>query len=59
MEDGTLIFATQLTWPKEFILNATDEKNVRFGDKTMCLETIGMMLPMLLAPELLEISMCC
>jgi hypothetical protein len=27
-EDGTIIFANQLTWPECFIMNACDEKGV-------------------------------
>jgi hypothetical protein len=33
-ENGTIIFANQLTWPKSFIVNACDGKEVRYGDKT-------------------------
>jgi hypothetical protein len=31
-----------------------DEKGVRFGDKTTCLEMIGLMIPLLIAPELFK-----
>jgi len=51
-EDGTIIFAYQLTWPKNFIMHCTDEKGVRFGDKSTTLEMIGLLLPLLLVPEL-------
>ena len=54
LEDGTIIFANQLIWPKEFIQTKVDEKGVRFGDKTTCLEMIGLMMPMLIAPELFK-----
>jgi hypothetical protein len=54
LEDGTIIFANQLIWPKEFIQTKVDEKGVRFGDKTTCLEMIGLMMPMLIAPELFQ-----
>ncbi len=54
LEDGTIIFANQFIWPKEFIQNKMDEKRVRFGDKTTCLEMIGLMIPLLIAPELFK-----
>ncbi len=50
---GTVIFANQHTWNENFIICATDEKGVRFGDKTTTLEVIGVLMPFLLAPELL------
>jgi hypothetical protein len=50
-EDGTIIFANQLTWPEKFIRDAKDEKHVRFGDKTTTLEMIGVLIPLLLVPE--------
>jgi hypothetical protein len=53
-EDGSIIFANQLIWPKRFIDSDLDEKGVRFGDKTTCLETIGLMIPLLIAPELFK-----
>jgi hypothetical protein len=52
LEDGTIIFANQFIWPADFIQNKMDEKGVRFGDKTTCLEMIGLMMPLLIAPEL-------
>jgi len=52
-EDGTIIFAHQFTWPETFIRIAADEKGVRFGDKTTTLEVIGLLMPLLLVPELL------
>ncbi len=50
LEDGTIIFANQLIWPREFIQKESDEK----GDKTTCLEMIGLMLPLLIVPELFK-----
>jgi hypothetical protein len=55
-EDGTVIFANQLLWPEKFISDGVDEKNVRFGDKTTTLEMIGLLMPMVLAPELFKNS---
>jgi hypothetical protein len=55
-EDGTVVFANQLVWPDKFIINSSDEKNVRFGDKTTTLEMIGLLMPMLLVPELFKNS---
>jgi hypothetical protein len=53
-EDGTIIFANQFEWPEEFIRDAVDEKGVRYGDKTTTLEMIGLLMPILLAPELFK-----
>jgi hypothetical protein len=50
-EDGTVIFAHQLIWPRHFIEEAKDEANVRFGDKTTTLEVIGLLMPLVLVPE--------
>jgi hypothetical protein len=44
-EEGLLVFARQILWPSEFIISATDEKGIRFGDKSCCLEVIGVILP--------------
>ena len=49
-------FANQLLWPEKFISDSIDEKNVRFGDKTTTLEMIGLLMPMILAPELFKNS---
>jgi hypothetical protein len=51
-EDGRIIFAHQLIWPTEFISSAVDEKGVRFGDKTTTLECIGLLMPLIVSPEL-------
>lgn len=50
-EDGQIIFANQLFWPKKFITDSVDGKGVRFGDKTTTLETIGLLIPFLLVPS--------
>ena len=52
-ESGKIIFANQFFWPAKFIQEAKDEKDVRFGDKTTTLEMIGLIMPLLLVPELL------
>ncbi len=52
-EDGTIIFANQLLWSENFITHAVDEKGVRYGDKTTTLEMIGLLIPFVMAPELL------
>jgi hypothetical protein len=52
--DGTIIFAHQYLWPENFITNSRDEKGVRFGDKTTTLEAIGVIIPLLLVPELMS-----
>jgi hypothetical protein len=51
-EEGTVIFANQLWWDEEFISKAIDEKGVRYGDKTTTLEIIGLLIPLVIAPEL-------
>jgi hypothetical protein len=51
-EDGRIIFAHQMIWPSEFISSAVDEKGVRFGDKTTTLECIGLLMPLIVSPEL-------
>jgi hypothetical protein len=53
-EFGTVIYANRLQWPDNFIRNATDEKGVRYRDKTTTLEMIGLLLPFLTVPELLK-----
>ena len=50
--DGSMIFAAQMFWPDKFIMSERDNKGSRFGDKTSTLETVGIMLPFLLAPKL-------
>jgi hypothetical protein len=49
-EDGTVAFAFRHVWSESF-LNETDEKGTRFGDKTTCLEALGVLLPFLTHPE--------
>ena len=51
-EDGIIIFARQLIWPKEFIETSANCKNVRYGDNSACLEMIGVLLPFISSPEL-------
>jgi hypothetical protein len=50
-ESSDTVLAYQLWWPKEFIMNAKDNKGCRFGKKTSTLEQIGILLPLLLIPE--------
>ncbi len=52
-ESGKIIFANQFFWPAKFIQEAKDEKEVRFGDKTTTLEMIGLIMPLLLVPDLM------
>jgi len=52
-EEGKIIFANQFTWPNFFITQARDDSGVRYGDKTTTLEMIGLLMPMLLVPDLL------
>jgi hypothetical protein len=55
-EDGIIIFAHSMQWPESFITTATDNSGIRFGDKTTTLEMFGLLLPMLVAPELFKNS---
>ena len=52
-EDGKIIYATQLFWPDAFRL-AFDKKGKFFGNKTATLEMVGLILPFLLCPELIQ-----
>jgi hypothetical protein len=52
-ENGKIIFANQFLWPRKFIETMVDSKGSRFGDKTTTLEAIGVLIPFILAPELL------
>jgi hypothetical protein len=49
-EDGTIAFAFRHIWENDF-LEMRDEKGVRYGDKTTCLEALGLLLPMLSFPD--------
>jgi hypothetical protein len=42
---------SRLTWPIFFLNSARDEKGAHFGSKSTTLETIGMLMPFLYAPE--------
>jgi hypothetical protein len=48
--DGELIFAMQMFWPKE-LKECRDRKGGSFGDKTLLLEFIGLLLPFLTVPQ--------
>jgi hypothetical protein len=51
--DGSMIMASQYFWPHEFISHLSDKNGTRFGDKTTTLECIGMLIPIVTAPELI------
>jgi hypothetical protein len=48
-EDGTIAWAFRHSWEESF-LEMKDEKGTRYGDKTTCLEALGMLLPLLSFP---------
>jgi hypothetical protein len=48
------ILGYQLWWPKNFITEAKDYSNKRFGNKTTTLEMIALLLPLLLIPSKLQ-----
>jgi hypothetical protein len=50
-EIGEICFANQLFWPEEGLLQKTDGKGAKFGNKTTTLELVGVILPYLLIPE--------
>ncbi len=53
-ESGSVCLIIQLWWPVSFISTQKDSKGKRFGEKTATLEQIGLLLPLLLIPELLK-----
>jgi hypothetical protein len=55
-EDGTVVFVNQFLWPEVFITKWVDEKGVKYGYKTTTLEMLGLLMPLLLVPELFQKS---
>ena len=51
--DGLIIFAYQLFWPKGVLKATRDEKNSSLGSKTTTLEFLGIIVPFLVAPDLM------
>jgi len=52
-EDGVINHAKRIWWNEE-MLRSLDEDGKKFGNKTMMLETIGLLLPFLFVPQLLK-----
>jgi hypothetical protein len=52
--DENTILGFQMWWPKSFITSKTDNKGIRFGNKSTTLESINILLPFLLIPEKLK-----
>jgi hypothetical protein len=50
-EDGTIFFVSQLFWPENGLILKKDRKGASFGNKTMTLEMVGVILPFLLVPD--------
>jgi hypothetical protein len=50
--EGSMVLSLQYHWPHDFITVLKDEDGTRFGNKTTTLECIGMLLPLVTAPEL-------
>jgi hypothetical protein len=50
-EIGELIFANQLFWPEDGLMQRKDSKGAKFENKTTTLEFVGVILPFLLIPE--------
>jgi hypothetical protein len=53
-ESGSVCLIAQLWWPSSFILSQKNSKGKRFGEKTATLEQIGLLLPLVLMPEMLK-----
>jgi hypothetical protein len=51
VQEDTVQWWGDLSWPKKFIEQEVDEKGARFGSKTATLEAIGVLLPFLTIPE--------
>ena len=49
-ESRKILMAFRLPWPKKMIMSLCDSKGVRFGDKSTCLEMVGLLLLFLLVP---------
>ena len=50
---GIIIFAYQLFWPRGILQAARDSKESSLGSKTTTLEFLGILVPFLVAPELM------
>ena len=48
-----IIFAFQLFWPRGILQAAQDSKESSLGSKTTTLEFLGILVPFLVAPELM------
>ena len=53
-EEGQIMLATRLPWPKKMIREGRDKDGKRLGCKTTFLEFIGILIPILLFPNLLS-----
>jgi hypothetical protein len=53
-EDGIIIFASQVVWPRKFIESEKNESGIRFGDNSTFLELLGILIPFLLSPDLFK-----
>jgi hypothetical protein len=51
-EEGRIVFASQIMWP-DGMKKAVDSSGKSFGNKTTTLEMIGLVIPLLLCPEVL------
>ena len=53
-EEGCIVYARQIVWPVDFISKLTDKTGVKFGEKSTCLEAIGVLLPFISDPQLFK-----
>lgn len=53
-ECGSITCAYQWLWDRETILSCKDDKGIRLGDKSTTLEMLGVLLPLVICPELLS-----
>ncbi len=52
-DEGSMIHAAQYFWPKQFVSEKRDNTGIRFSDKSTTLECIGLLIPLLITPDLL------
>jgi len=53
--EGEILFANQTFWP-DSLADKTDSKGAKYGSKTLLLEAIGLLIPLLIIPEKIKNS---
>jgi len=54
LPDGHIWFCSRVTWPENFLLHARDERDRAYGCKSTTLEVIGLILPIITIPHILQ-----